>query len=167
MKVVITQLCLTVCDPTYCSRPGSSVHGISQARILEWVAIPFSRGSYQLRYGTRVSFMAGRFFTLWVTREALPYNKLYPIPSIINIFHEYSTFVIINESVNALLLTNIFNQILLVLPGIFFSIPRLMDHVTLNLMSFRAPLGCELEKEMEKEMITHSSTLVWKIPCKV
>ena len=111
--------------------------------------------------------MAGRFFTLWVTREALPYNKLYPIPSIINIFHEYSTFVIINESVNALLLTNIFIQILLVLPGIFFSIPRLMDHVTLNLMSFRAPLGCELEKEMEKEMITHSSSLVWKIPCKV
>ena len=38
-------LCLTLCDPMDCSPPGSSVHGILQARILEWVAIPFSRGS--------------------------------------------------------------------------------------------------------------------------
>ena len=40
---VITQLCLTLCDPMDCSPPGSSVHGIHQARILEWVAISFSR----------------------------------------------------------------------------------------------------------------------------
>ena len=39
-------LCLTLCDPMYCSPPGSSVHGILQARILEWVAIPSSRGSF-------------------------------------------------------------------------------------------------------------------------
>ena len=43
------QLCLTVCDPMYCSPPGSSVHGISQARILEWVAMPFSRESSRPR----------------------------------------------------------------------------------------------------------------------
>ena len=43
------QLCLTVCDPMDCSLPGSSVHGILQARILEWVAVPFSRGSSQPR----------------------------------------------------------------------------------------------------------------------
>ena len=43
--VKVTQLCPTLCDPTDCSPPGSSVHGILQARILEWVATPFSRGS--------------------------------------------------------------------------------------------------------------------------
>ena len=53
-----------------CSLPGSTVHGISQARVLEWVAIPFSRGSSWLRDPTQVSCMAGRFFTFWATREA-------------------------------------------------------------------------------------------------
>ena len=49
---------------------GSSVHEILQARILEWIAIPFSRGSSQPRDGTQVSCIAGRFFTSWATREA-------------------------------------------------------------------------------------------------
>ena len=44
MVVLVTQLCPTLCDPIYCSLSVSSVHGIIQARILEWVAIPFSRG---------------------------------------------------------------------------------------------------------------------------
>ena len=44
MCVLVAQSCLTLCDPMDCSPPGSSVHGILQARILEWVAIPFSRG---------------------------------------------------------------------------------------------------------------------------
>ena len=48
-KVKATQLCQTLCDPLSYSPPGSSVHGILQARILEWVAIPFSRGSFQPR----------------------------------------------------------------------------------------------------------------------
>ena len=43
MKVLVTQSCPTVCDPMDCSPPGSSVHGVLQARILEWVAMPFSR----------------------------------------------------------------------------------------------------------------------------
>ena len=54
-----------------CSPPGSSVHGIHQARILEWVAISFSRGSSQPRDWTRVSCIADKRFTIWVTREAL------------------------------------------------------------------------------------------------
>ena len=58
------------CDPKDCSLPGSSVHGIFQARILEWVAILFSRGSSQPRDRTRVSCTAGGFFTIWATREA-------------------------------------------------------------------------------------------------
>ena len=60
----VTQLCATLCDPMDCSLPGSSVHGILQARILEWVTIPFSRGSSQLRDQTQVSCIAGRFFTV-------------------------------------------------------------------------------------------------------
>ena len=49
----------------------STVHGILQARILEWVAFPFSRGSSQLRDQTQVSHTAGGFFTSWATREAM------------------------------------------------------------------------------------------------
>ena len=56
-----------------CSPPGSSVHWILQARMLEWVAISSSRGSFQLRDWTRVSHVAGRFFTIWATREAYIY----------------------------------------------------------------------------------------------
>ena len=61
LKVKVTQLYLTLCDPMDCSPPGSSIHGILQARILEWVAIPFSRGSSRPRDGTLVSCIACRF----------------------------------------------------------------------------------------------------------
>ena len=54
-SVKVAQLCLTLCDPMDYGRPGSSVHGILQARILEWVAIPFSRASSPPRDQTRVS----------------------------------------------------------------------------------------------------------------
>ena len=57
------QLCFTLCDPVDCSPPGSSVHGILQASILEWVPIPFSRGFSGSRDQTHVSCTAGRFFT--------------------------------------------------------------------------------------------------------
>ena len=63
------QLCLTLCDPMDCSSPGSSVHGIFPARILEWVIISFSRASSWPRDQTRVSRTAGRLFTIWATRE--------------------------------------------------------------------------------------------------
>ena len=58
------------CNPMDCSPPGSSVHGILYARTLEWVTIPFSRGSSQPRDRTWVSCIAGRFFTIWTTRKA-------------------------------------------------------------------------------------------------
>ena len=61
---LVAQSCLTFCDPMDCSPLGSSVHGILQARILERVVIPFSRGSSQPRDQTQVSHMAGRFFTI-------------------------------------------------------------------------------------------------------
>ena len=59
---VCVQLCLTLCDPMYCSPPGSSVHRISQARILEWVSIPFSRGSLWLRDQTWVSCIGRQIY---------------------------------------------------------------------------------------------------------
>ena len=68
--VLVTQLCPTLWDPMDCSPPDSSVHGILQVRILEWVAILFSRGSSQPRDWTGGSFIAGRFLTIWATREA-------------------------------------------------------------------------------------------------
>ena len=69
MKMLLAQLCPTLCDPMDCSPPGSSVHGILQARILEWVPLSFSRGSSQPRDWTQVSCIIGRFFTIWATRE--------------------------------------------------------------------------------------------------
>ena len=57
------------CDPVDCSPPGSSVHGISQARIPEWVAIPFFRGSSWPKDRTQVSCITGRFFAVRATRE--------------------------------------------------------------------------------------------------
>ena len=70
VKVLVTKLCPTLLTPMDCSLPGSSVHGIFQARILEWVAISFSRGSSWPTDWTQVSCIAGRFFTIWATREA-------------------------------------------------------------------------------------------------
>ena len=69
-SMIVTQLSDSLL-PIDCSPPGSSLHGISQARILEWVAIPFSRGSSRPRDWTMVSCIAGTFFTVWVTMEAL------------------------------------------------------------------------------------------------
>ena len=58
------------CDPMNYSPPSFSVHGIFQARILAWVAISFSRGSFQPRDQTQVSCIADRFFTSWATSKA-------------------------------------------------------------------------------------------------
>ena len=59
-----------------CSLPGSSVHGIFQAIVLEWIAISFSRGSSRPRDRTRVSCIVDRRFTVWATREVYIYNSL-------------------------------------------------------------------------------------------
>ena len=66
----VTQSCPTLCGPMNCSPPVSSVHRILQARILEWVAIFFSRGSSWPRNLTGVSCIAGGFFTSWATRQS-------------------------------------------------------------------------------------------------
>ena len=78
MKVLATQLSPTLCDTMDCNPPGTSVHGVLQVRILMWVVISFSRGSSQHRDWTCVSFIAGRLFTDWATREAQ--HELCPFP---------------------------------------------------------------------------------------
>ena len=70
MCVNLLQSCPALSGPIDCSLPGFSVHGILQARILEWVAMPSSRRSSWPRDWTPVSSIAGRFFTVWATREA-------------------------------------------------------------------------------------------------
>ena len=71
LKVVVTQSCPTLCISMACSQPVSSVCGILQAGILEGVAVLFSRGFFRQRDWTCVSCNAGRFFTVWASREAL------------------------------------------------------------------------------------------------
>ena len=65
----VAQSCPTFCNPMDCSVPGSSIHGIFQARILEWVAISFSRRSLRPRDWIQISCIIGRRFTIWTTRE--------------------------------------------------------------------------------------------------
>ena len=70
VKVWIAQSCPTLCDPM-----DYTVHGILQARILEWVAFPFSRGSSQPRDWNHVSHIAGEFFTSWATNSKKQINQ--------------------------------------------------------------------------------------------
>ena len=65
----VAQLCPTLCDSVNCSLPGSSIHGIFQAGVLEWDAISFSRGSSLPRDWTWVSCIVGRRLNIWATRE--------------------------------------------------------------------------------------------------
>ena len=70
-RLLVAQSCPMLCNPIDCTPPGFSVHGILQARIMEWSAIPFARGSSQPRDRTQVSCTVGRFLTIWTIREAL------------------------------------------------------------------------------------------------
>ena len=86
----VAQSCPTLCDPMDCSLPGSSVHGSFQARILEWVAISFSRRSSQPRDWTQVSRIAGRRFTVCLGSNihsssvymSMPVSQFIPLPSL-------------------------------------------------------------------------------------
>ena len=75
----VAQLCPTLCNPMDCSTPGSSIHGILYAKMLDWVAIPFSSRSSWLRDWTHVSSIAGRFFTIRATREAPKSSRIVQI----------------------------------------------------------------------------------------
>ena len=77
VKLLVDKSCPTLLELHGCdSSPGSSVHGILQAKTLEWGAISFSRGSFWPRDWTQASCTAGRSFTVWATREALKWQRL-------------------------------------------------------------------------------------------
>ena len=78
---LVTNSCLTLCNPMNCSPPGSSVYGISQVRILEWVAISFSRGSSWPRDWTHMSCIGRWILYHWAMREAQKCDKhcLFPV----------------------------------------------------------------------------------------
>ena len=77
----VVQSCLTLCDSMDYSSPGSSAHGFLQARILEWVVIPFSRRFSLLRDWTRVSCIVSRLFTIWTTCYFAPVCKVLSVIS--------------------------------------------------------------------------------------
>ena len=98
---LLAKSCPTLCDPMDCSLPGSSIHKIFQARILEWVTISFSRGSSQPRDQTWVSLTEARLFTVWATREVISLcnpllhwiwawtcDLLWPVQTFENMTHE-------------------------------------------------------------------------------
>ena len=99
MKAKVASSCPTLCDPM-----DYAVHGILQARILEWVAVPFSRGSSQPRDWTQDSSIAGRFFASWAIREAHNYSKLMNnystlMVKIISIKRNFSLPFLLNHSI--------------------------------------------------------------------
>ena len=77
--VFVTQSCPTLCDPVDCSPPGSSLHGVLQARTVEWVVFSSSRGSFQPRDWTQVSCIASGLFTTWATRADVHSIQYYAI----------------------------------------------------------------------------------------
>ena len=89
----VAQSCLTLCNPMDCSLPGSSVHGIFQAIVLEWIAIFFPRVSSQPRDRTQVSCIVDRRFTIWATRSVI-WDYFFKFFELMNpgIVFEYSYF---------------------------------------------------------------------------
>ena len=89
-EVLVTQSCLTFCDPMDCCRPDSSVHGILQARILMWVAIPVSRGSSWLRGQTYISCVSciGRWILYHLNHQGSQLDKLYTL-NLHNVYVKY------------------------------------------------------------------------------
>ena len=113
------------CDPIACNLPGSCVHGIFQARILEWVAISYSRRSSRLRNPTQVSCIAGRCFTDWATREAPPTK------------HTFIQLSLVTLPLNSCLEANTLNP---------FHIPDPVEHFLLLLLNHQVGI-CDKKQE--------------------
>ena len=109
--------------PVDCSPPGSSVRGILQARILDWVAIPFSRGSSPPRSRTQVSHIVGRFFTVWATREN-PFKCVMNVKFLLEV--NITTLAIISGKYFWLCYVNTINSLLPLVDIVTFLISRLL-----------------------------------------
>ena len=140
----VTQSCPTLCNPI-----DYTVHGILQARILEWVAYPFSRGSSWPRNQTRVSYITGRLFTSWVTREV---NKLCPtlwdpMDCSMTGFPDFR-YLLEFAQILSIELVMLFIHLILCYPSL------LLPSIVL----------CVACLYSEKTTAPHSSTVAWKIP---
>ena len=123
-----------------CSLPGSSIHGIFQARVLEWIAISFSRSSSQTGDWTWVSHIVGRCFTIWATREVL-FPISYLLVSFIFVLPSHSFYYHPNGA-------SLVAQTVQRLPT--------MQETRVWSLGWEDP--------PEKEIAAHSSILVWRIP---
>ena len=92
MFFLVAKLCPTFCDTMEYNSLDSTVHEILQARTLEWVVIHFSRGSSWPRDWTQVSCIAGRFFTIWATRDQIMTNYFTAALLKVTNIHQYVTF---------------------------------------------------------------------------
>ena len=136
----VAQSCLTLCDPMDCSPPGSSVHGIFQAWILEWVAVSFSRGSSWPRDRTWVFCIVGRCFTVWATREAtkkekwsVSFKKLKYLNKVIDVMKRKTNQVVFLEVLWLQVSSFLKGKILLLPPS-----PNTQDHKNMFPWCFRA-----------------------------
>ena len=116
------------------SLPGSSVHGILQVRILNWVAIPFSRGLSQPRDWPLVSHIAGRFFTVWATRESWPGEQVILWVNYASVCRGFLQYL---ETVNA-------------------------RRVWKNSICYRQGVGCCKERALQDQQIPADHTNFWK-----
>ena len=146
MEVKVTQLCPTLCDPM-----DYTVHGILQARILEWVAFPFSRGSSQPRDRTQVSCIAGVSFTSWATWKQPAWGNV--------LFTNWEA----NRHCSWELWHPFWNGVF-----IFYPLTRasLVVQLVKNLLAMQKTWVQSLgwEDPLEKGKATHSSILAWRVP---
>ena len=156
----VAQLC-----PTLCNLMDYIVPGIPQARIPEWVAAPFSRGSSQPRDQTQVSHIAGRFFTSWAIREAQEYWSGWPIPSPVDLPNpgiELGSLALQADSLLAELLAKPKRN----KPDPYSSWASLVAQLVKNPSAVQETWFWFLgwADPLEKRKVTHSSILAWRIP---
>jgi len=137
VKVLVAQSRPTLCDPKDCSSPGSSAHGILQARILEWVAMPASRRSSRPRDQSQIFCNAGRFFTVWATNDLLGRSM------------QWENSWLGSKS-----------------PSFWVTYLYLVVQKVKNLLAMEKTqfLIPESGRPLEKGMTTNSSSLAWRIP---
>ena len=145
------RLCPTLCNPMECSPPGSSDYGMLQARILEWVATSFSKGSSQSSDQTWVSSIAGNFFTIWATKVSLKiqqsaggchfFSPGWPDTGMLHLWHSLSVLLTPSAHVAILSSTSLHNQPALV------STPQYSSHLATSFWWPRTRLPCSSESK--------------------
>ena len=152
----VSQSCLTLCGPMDCSPPGSSVHGIFQARLLEWDAISYSRGSSWPRDQA----------------DSLPLSLLWSPVSLGTALNLEISLRIDNcvfQSMNMINVFIFYLDSILFLISLYMVFPlvvyRCESWTIKKAECWRTEIGRDLATEQEKAMAPHSSTLAWKIPC--